>query len=65
MAQAPKMLTIGEWLKSQPESQVFSDFLTKTCGYTLKETFEQLANGTDDSYFTRNAEKRDIIGKLP
>ena len=63
MAQAPK--TIGEWLNDQQRSKAFRDFLTNVCGYTLNETFKELANGSSDSYFTDIAKDNKIIGKVP
>ena len=58
-----KWETIGQWLNGQQESKAFRDFLTNI-GYSLNETFKELANGSSDSYFTDIAKENKIIGKV-
>ena len=59
-----KWETIGEWLNDHQGSTPFRDFLTNI-GYTLNETFKELASGSSDSYFIDIAKDNKIIGKIP
>ena len=55
--------SIGKWLDDQPGSKKFRDYLV-SIGYTLKETFEELADSTDSTYFTSSAKESKIVGKV-
>ena len=55
--------SIGEWLDGQPGSKAFRDYLT-SIGYTLEETFEELADTTDNTYFTSTAKEFEIVGEV-